>query len=158
MPCNVTASSSTTKTPSTFRRKGGTVYFTTYIPNTAYRIHLGPSLFDSALQTLPDMTFSFWVNFPFNVSQYLSTESYICCTCMVCVSNSTMEVIALRQAYYEKQLHCTLLVEYTSRKHSWAASLVLLDLICSSTVTLFLKQHLLGCVGAGLGCHSNTII
>ena len=54
LPCGVTASSSTTKTSSLFRRGGGAIYLIAVIPKTADRMHLGPSPFDSAPQTLPD--------------------------------------------------------------------------------------------------------
>ena len=39
----------------------------TTIPKMTYRMHLGPSPFDSAPETQPDLKLSFWVNFPFNV-------------------------------------------------------------------------------------------
>ena len=44
---------------------GGAIDSIANIPKTAYRLHLGPSPFDSAPRTPPDM--HFWVNFPFKL-------------------------------------------------------------------------------------------
>ena len=96
----MTASSSTTKTSSFFRRRGGTISLIAYIPKTAYCMHLGYSPFDSAPQTLPDMKLSFFGltspltlnywhhdrNQTFGLLQYLlfcfihSTNSGTCCS------------------------------------------------------------------------------
>ena len=60
MPCSVTASSSTTKMSSCFRRGGGIVYLIAYTPKTGRRMHSVPPPFDLALQTIPDMKLSFF--------------------------------------------------------------------------------------------------
>ena len=61
---STTKTSSLSECPAWGRRN----YSIAYISKTAYRMHLGPSPFDSAPRTLRDMKFSFWVNFPFNPS------------------------------------------------------------------------------------------
>ena len=58
------AKEATTKT-SSLSGAGRRNYSIAYISKTAYRMHLGPSPFVSAPQTLQDMKLSFWVNFPF---------------------------------------------------------------------------------------------
>ena len=75
MPCGVTASSSTTKTSSIFRRGGGAINLIAYIPKTAYHVHLGPAPFDSAPQTLPDMELSFLGELPFKTIAIINTGS-----------------------------------------------------------------------------------
>ena len=67
-PTHKNASSSTTKTSSLSGARGGGGggnYSIADISKSAFRMHLGPSPFNSAPRTLRDMKLSFWMNFPF---------------------------------------------------------------------------------------------
>ena len=66
LSCSVTASASTTKTSSL--PGAGRIVKIAYIPKTAYRMHLGPSPFESAPQTLPDTKLSFLGELPHHPS------------------------------------------------------------------------------------------
>ena len=61
--CAGCAKEATTKT-SSLSCTGWCNYSMAYISKTAYRMHLGPSPFDSAPQTLRDMKLSFLVELP----------------------------------------------------------------------------------------------
>ena len=81
-PAQKDASSSTTKTSSLSSGGGGggggggrRNYLIACISKLAYRMHLGPSPFDSAPRTLPDKSYHFWVNFPFNAFFLISSTS-----------------------------------------------------------------------------------